>query len=183
MRLHTGRFIDTESPTFTLCGRDTIQYEVSVDNTRVEAVFRDTAGGERFRTLTKRYFRDNDAVILVYDVQSNFTLTALRGWIEEIEVNSNSTQFVWALFGNKCDLDPAGFEQGILDDYRLKLETNLSFFMSAKTGLNVKAGFESVVASLHRTAVSNWRRKSCLIGSDAQISFQTYNSESQTQCC
>lgn len=36
MRLHTGRFIDTESPTFTLCGRDTIQYEVSVDNTRVE---------------------------------------------------------------------------------------------------------------------------------------------------
>ena len=144
-------------------------------------MFLDTAGGERFRTLTKRYFRDNDAVILVYDVQSNFTLSALRGWIEEIEENSNNTQFVWALFGNKCDLDPAGFEQGILDDYRLKLETNLSFFMSAKTGLNVKAGFESVIASLHRTAVNNWRRKNYMIGSDVQISLQT--SQSKSQCC
>lgn len=142
-------------------------------------MFRDTAGGERFRTLTKSYFRDNDAVILVYDVQSNYTLTDLRGWIEETEGNVDSSQCVWALFGNKCDLNH-DFEQSVLDEYRLKLDTNLSFFTSAKTGLNVKKGFESVIANLHRRMAGNsCKRRGFLIGSDVEV--QKYNSKSQ--CC
>ena len=141
-------------------------------------MFRDTAGGERFRTLTRSYFRENDAVILVYDVQSNFTLADLHWWIEEAQGNVDGSRCVWAIFGNKCDLD-SNFERGVLDEYRLKLDTNLSFFTSAKTGLNVKTGFEAVIANLHRTAiVNNWKRP---IGSTS-VDLNVQN-KSESQCC
>ena len=113
----------------------------------------DTAGGERFRSLTRSYHRGKQAVILVYDVESNYTLDDLQQWIDEVERCSDSTDTTWAIFGNKCELEPK-FEARILEGYRLELDTNLSFFVSAKTGANVQDAFDSVFAYVHRKATS-----------------------------
>ena len=47
--------------------------------------FKDTAGQERFRTLTPSYYRGAQGAILVYDVSSRETFTKLDVWLNELE--------------------------------------------------------------------------------------------------
>jgi Ras-related protein Rab-18 len=52
--------------------------------------FKDTAGQERFRTLTPSYYRGAQGAILVYDVSSRETFAKLDVWLNELE----STHFL-----------------------------------------------------------------------------------------
>ena len=92
-------------------------------------------------------------MILVYDVELNYTLEHLQYWIDEVEACTDKPDITWAIFGNKCELKQ-NFETKILETYRLDLDTNLSSFVSAKTGNNVVEAFESVFAYVHRKAVA-----------------------------
>ncbi|KAL5467048.1 hypothetical protein EMCRGX_G031215 [Ephydatia muelleri] len=150
-RLQTGNFVDTN----TLCtnGRDSFLYHQTVDRTNINVILFDTAGGERFRSLTRSYHRGKDAVILVYDVEASYTLDHLQYWIDEVQTCTDNPDITWAIFGNKCELDRK-FDARILETYRLDLDTNLSTFVSAKTGDNVVEAFESVFAYVHRKAMA-----------------------------
>ena len=64
----------------------------------------DCAGQERFRALTKLYYRSTEVCILVFDLSEQSTLESLQNyWIPTIKENSESSiQFI--LVGNKLDL-------------------------------------------------------------------------------
>ncbi|KAF8273949.1 P-loop containing nucleoside triphosphate hydrolase protein [Lactarius quietus] len=64
--------------------------------------FRDTAGQERFRTITASYYRGAQGVILVYDVSNRETFEALPRWLEELE-NYVPPEVVKIVVGNKLD--------------------------------------------------------------------------------
>lgn len=54
-------------------------------------IFRDTAGQERFETLTKQYYRRAQGVLLVYDISSEATFRHMARWVTYIkEVRSLS---------------------------------------------------------------------------------------------
>lgn len=63
----------------------------------------DTAGQERFRTLTPSYYRGAQGVILVYDVTKRSTFAKLDMWLNELETYSTRTDIVKMLVGNKID--------------------------------------------------------------------------------
>ena len=65
--------------------------------------FQDTAGQERFRTLTPSYYRGAQGVILVYDVTNRNTFTKLDMWLNELDTYSTKTEVVKMLVGNKID--------------------------------------------------------------------------------
>ena len=44
-------------------------------------------GQERFRSMTKTYFRRADGVILLYDVTSERSFMNVRQWIQNIDVS------------------------------------------------------------------------------------------------
>ena len=46
----------------------------------------DTAGQERFRTITTSYFRGAQGILLVYDVTDRLTFTSLRNWVAQIQM-------------------------------------------------------------------------------------------------
>ncbi|KAJ3269218.1 1-phosphatidylinositol 4,5-bisphosphate phosphodiesterase delta-4 [Terramyces sp. JEL0728] len=71
---------------------------ITVDNEK------DTAGQERFRTLTSSYYRGAQGVILVYDVSNKQTFTHLQQWFTELDTYSNK-QVVKMIVGNKTDKD------------------------------------------------------------------------------
>jgi len=54
--------------------------------------FRDTAGQERFHTLSTSYFRGAQGFVLVYDITNLGSFQSITGWMKDIhEVNiSNS---------------------------------------------------------------------------------------------
>lgn len=66
--------------------------------------FRDTAGQERFRTITTAYYRGAMGIILVYDITDAKTFENIKNWIRNIEENA-SADVERILLGNKCELE------------------------------------------------------------------------------
>lgn len=109
----------------------------------------DTGGGERFRTLTSNFYRNASGAILMYSVEDRFTFENLQEWIENAHDSIDDIDnFVWALVGNKSDL-PLEIEHDTILARQEQLNTDLSFFTSAKTGENVTAAFERIIEAIH----------------------------------
>jgi len=65
---------------------------------------RDTAGQERFRTITTAYYRGAMGIMLVYDITNEKSFENIKNWIRNIEENA-SADVEKMLLGNKCELN------------------------------------------------------------------------------
>lgn len=65
---------------------------------------RDTAGQERFRTITTAYYRGAMGIMLVYDITDEKSFENIKNWIRNIEENA-SANVEKMLLGNKCELN------------------------------------------------------------------------------
>ena len=64
----------------------------------------DTAGEEKFRSITPMYYKNASAIILVYDITNLQTFQALNKWVEEIDKNLNREDITVALVAHKTDM-------------------------------------------------------------------------------
>mmetsp|Transcript_13834 Transcript_13834/g.54664 ORF Transcript_13834/g.54664 Transcript_13834/m.54664 type:complete len:159 (+) Transcript_13834:110-586(+) len=120
--------------------------KVDVDGVEVEFVLYDTAGQERFRTLTSSYFRNTDAILCVFDLTEQESFDDIEGHIPEGSRFSPQSQKF--LVGNKCDLEE---ERVITEEQAMTMaETfGVSYIeTSAKTGHNVDELFLRVGRAL-----------------------------------
>ena len=62
----------------------------------------DTAGQERFRTLSNSYYRGAHGVMLVYDISNRESFLAMERWFEEAESNAMPGAVMY-LVGSKMD--------------------------------------------------------------------------------
>lgn len=75
-----------------------------VDGARVKVQIWDTAGQEKFRTITSTYYKGSDAVILVYDVTNERSFREIEDyWVGEIKQYVDEIS-AFMILGNKCDL-------------------------------------------------------------------------------
>ena len=64
----------------------------------------DTVGQEKYRSLTKIFYRDAKVIIFVYDITKEITFKALKEyWFEEV-CNTTEGKPIFALAANKSDL-------------------------------------------------------------------------------
>jgi len=118
--------------------------DLKIDGKTVRLIITDTAGQERFRTLTSSYYRNADAIIVAYDVTDTDSFTDVDGHITEgTRYSQRSEKF---LVGNKIDLkSEVSSESG----KSLAEKHGIQFFeTSAKTGQNVQMFFETVARTL-----------------------------------
>lgn len=92
---------------------------------------------------------------MVYDLEHKYTLDSLHEWIDTVEycVGSDSV-LVWALFGNKSDLDRTVWEIEESDLRSFDSKAHLFFNVSAKTGDNILQAFGEVVERLDATTTA-----------------------------
>ncbi|KAF8572079.1 hypothetical protein P879_02236 [Paragonimus westermani] len=120
---------------------------VNADGRTVRLQIWDTAGQEKFRSLTKSYYRDSNAVILVYDIRRSDTFVNTKSWMCEINANILSNTLI-ALVGNKAD-EAKDRVVSKSDGERLAKESGALFWeTSAKTGTNVDQLFQSIADRL-----------------------------------
>ncbi|XP_019636851.1 PREDICTED: ras-related protein Rab-18-like, partial [Branchiostoma belcheri] len=81
LRLKDGTFLEDSHASI---GVDCCETAVSVEGEEVRLCVWDTAGVERFRTLTQGYYRHADAVLLVYSLPDSATLRMLTSWVREV---------------------------------------------------------------------------------------------------
>ena len=99
------RFADdtyTESYISTI-GVDFKIHTLNLDGKTIKLQISDTAGQERFRTITSSYYRGAHGIIIVYDVTDMESFNNVKTWLSEIEKYA-SDNVNKLLVGNKCDL-------------------------------------------------------------------------------
>lgn len=116
---------------------------INVDSKRIKLQIWDTAGQENFRSITKSYYRDARIVILVYDITSVKSFTAVHFWYEDImNVIEYPPQIL--LIGNKTDLNDrreVSYDLGC----RYAIENDMLFIeTSAKKAMNIEEAFTSI---------------------------------------
>jgi Ras-related protein Rab-11A len=77
---------------------------VKEDGKTVRAQFWDTAGSERFQSVTSSYFRGSVAACVIYDIADFKTFKSVAFWLKELKTKCNEN-IVILLIGNKCDLE------------------------------------------------------------------------------
>ena len=108
----------------------------------------DTAGQDRFRAITKNYYKGANGIIIIYDVTNPQTYENVKIWISQIREEANPNVVIY-LAGNKIDVPDEERIVKTEDGQKIADEFNLPFFeTSAKDGINVNEAFESLVEKI-----------------------------------
>ena len=134
LRYTDDTFLDVHMATIGLDYR--LKTMILNDQKIVKVQLWDTAGQDKFRAITRNYYKGAKGIILIYDVTNIKSYENIKKWINEIkeEISENITI---VLIGNKIDNEnqrKISREQGekLANDY------NVTFFeTSAKTGQGI----------------------------------------------
>ena len=111
-KLTSGQFSEKNISTIGM-DKKSLQVEImaTVNDTKVkknvEISLVDTAGQERFRAITKSYFKESDGILLLYDVTNKESFKNVETWIKSIHEslgNHQNSKYIIILIGNKIDL-------------------------------------------------------------------------------
>ena len=104
----------------------------------------DTAGLEKYRSLAKIFFRDSNAVIIVYDPTDEKSFKELKEfWYCQVK----DLNKVLAVVANKCDLD----EKKIKDEEGKEFAESIGAIfasVSAKDNIGLSTLFEQIVQAI-----------------------------------
>mmetsp|Transcript_71227 Transcript_71227/g.200388 ORF Transcript_71227/g.200388 Transcript_71227/m.200388 type:complete len:205 (+) Transcript_71227:374-988(+) len=75
-----------------------------IRNTNVKLEIWDTAGQETYLSITRTYYRNTNACLLVYDITRRESFNHIVTWLEEARQNSNNPNLAVMVVGNKADL-------------------------------------------------------------------------------
>ena len=118
------------------------------NNKNIKLQIWDTAGQDRFRAITKNYYKGANGIILIYDVTNLQTYENVKNWITQIREETNPNVVIY-LAGNKIDIPEeervVKTEEGkeIADEYKLQFKET-----SAKDGINVNEVFQELVEKI-----------------------------------
>eukprot|EP00300_Choanocystis_sp_HF-7_P027778 c33009_g1_i1.p1 GENE.c33009_g1_i1~~c33009_g1_i1.p1 ORF type:complete len:208 (+),score=43.90 c33009_g1_i1:48-671(+) len=99
------RFVDDNFSEFyvSTIGVDFRFRTLTVDNKLVKLQIWDTAGQEKFRTITSAYYRGADGIIVVYDISQHKSFEHVDDWLREAARYAKEG-VVKLVVGNKSDL-------------------------------------------------------------------------------
>ena len=113
----------------------------------------DTAGQDRFRAITKNYYKGANGIILIYDVTNLQSYENVKNWITQIKDEANPNVIIY-LAGNKVDVKDEERVVKTEDGQRIADEYKLKFYeTSAKSGINVNIIFEEFIIIYHSNKI------------------------------
>ena len=146
-RFITNKFVELSAPTQ---GQDFFSKTVHVKSgsgqiNKLRLQIWDTAGGEKFRSLTKMYFKNAKAIILCYDSTDLSSFEALQYWEEQINQHV-STDSAFEIFIVSTKIDLADKEAvNIKKAYKFSQELNAELHQSsAKDGTGIDRLFDGI---------------------------------------
>ena len=106
----------------------------------------DTCGQEKFRSVTRQYYRDTQAILLVFDLTSEKSFYDLQSWYDEALDFVNDVKCMFFLLGNKSDLkgEIKINEKDIKNFMKQNHQIKKYFEVSAFTGHNIDLSFDKI---------------------------------------
>lgn len=111
----------------------------------------DTAGEEKFDSLTNFYCRNAAAALVCYDITNAESFAGLQRWIDKVQIEAEKNAVI-VIVGNKYDLVEADPKLRKVDINEVKRYAQTIraggvtvMEVSAKTGYNINSVFETIV--------------------------------------
>lgn len=117
--------------------------DITIDGEQVKLHLWDTAGQEKFRSITKSYFRGSNGILVVFDLSKRKSFDETKFWIQNAkEILGDTADML--LIGNKCDLER---DVEMEEAEELADSHNIRYFeTSAKNNINVNEAFNFLVS-------------------------------------
>ena len=107
----------------------------------------DTAGQERFKSISINFIKKANGILLLYDVTNKFSFQSVNRWMESIKEAAGEKISV-ILIGNKCDLEKEREVSKEEGEEKAK-QFNLPFYeTSCKEGININEVFETLAEDI-----------------------------------
>ena len=153
--------------------------QIEVNERLVKMQIWDTAGHEKFRTITTSYYKSAHAIIVLYDITDESSFEHIKSWM--IDIDKFAKQGVLkVLVANKIDLEEnrkvtkeAG--ESLANKYGIKF-----FEVSAKDNVNIDELFiETSKSLLEKNEQVNYDD----IGSSVVLNNNNINLKKKKKCC
>ena len=143
----------------------------------------DTSGQERYRSITKSFYRNANTLLFVFDVTNEISFSHIKDWL--IESENSGKDFKKILVGNKIDLK----DKRIIDKERMenfaKKKNMKCFETSGKDGKNVDLIFKETAKLIlnNKTEEEIIEEYSNKTLNSTILSMDSYKSYNKKNCC
>jgi len=140
----------------TTIGVDFSLKSLSTDGVDINVQLWDIAGQERFAGLSRIFYTHAVGALVVYDLTDRDSFEAAAMWKKDIDAKvffPNGDKIPVLLLGNKADLVEDKTKQAAISDEQIDAFAKqhnffASYKVSARTGLNIKDGLQSLVSKI-----------------------------------
>ena len=116
--------------------------KIMINEREIKLRIWDTSGQEIYRSLTKNFYRNADALLFVFDITNEKSFNHINDWMKDSETIGKD--FKKILIGNKSDLiDERKIDKEKIEKY-VQLNNMKYFEVSAKSGKNVDVIFTEI---------------------------------------
>ena len=134
-----------EENKFTTSTSSFVDKYMTVKNKKYRLEIWDTAGQEKFRSLTKIFIKDSKIVIFVYDITTRASFEEIDFWVSTVKDILKEDKIVYGLAGNKKDL----FQNEVVEEEEGEKKAQeigaLFKLTSAKTGQGINEFIQSLL--------------------------------------
>ena len=145
----------------------------------------DTAGQERFHSVTRAYYHMGDAYLIVFDLTNENSLKEIPNWINSLKAEKEDSKFI--ILGNKSDLKNQ-ISQDVINEY-LKDYKHLLIKTSAIKNENIKESIYKIIDLIEgddnnlENKDDNDEQNENVIKISKKIGITRDNSKSKVKCC
>lgn len=139
---------DLDEYTLSTIGIESYMDTATFDGIEYKFKIYDTAGQERYRSISKSTIKITDGFLIVFSVANKKSFELINYWYESIQEVIDIKKKVLILIGNKIDLpDREVSNEEALEYAKAK---NMKYFeTSAKTGFGIKEAFKELYQDIY----------------------------------
>ena len=127
----------------------------------------DTSGQEKYRALSKNYYKNADGVLFVFALNDIDSFEHITGWIENFKENANKIDIPMFLVGNKNDLKNE-VEENLINDLLEKNKDLQYVTTSIKDNKSINELFDQIVQILNKTNHKSGKQKNTKLEQNQQ---------------
>lgn len=170
-----ARFIDNKffDSYISTIGIDFFKKKVKIGVNEIDLQIYDSAGQEKYKSISKQYYHNSEGILLVFDLTSQESFVALDEWIEDLEKVEKDLPII--LVGNKSDLDDRDVSEEEIN--KIINDKKFDYFeTSALNGSNVNEAFIKLTELVikHKKSRRNTRKG---------MSIHSLNNPNNKKCC
>ena len=170
---------DLDEFTLSTIGIESYMDTAEFDGTEYKFKIYDTAGQERYRSISKSTIKITDGFLLVFSVNNKKSFELINYWYESIKEVIDIKKKVVILIGNKIDLP----NRQVTNEEAVAFakSKNIKYFeTSAKTGFGIKEAFKELYQDIYDLFKSTKEKAE---NNNINLNEGGTKDKSQSRCC